>query len=175
MLKANRWLMYLCTERKKSPDHRLKMPFYHTAIFSVLCTVTKLLSPLQHHWMFLSSHQVKWAPEWRGGEYLLPFKGLWESWVLFFFPLSLWVPLCDSLMPRMLLDHYPNPSPQHGMSGLTDSGCSHLKAACLKSLHCRAEGLLHAAGERQQGLHDRGRRYCGLLCPEQTLSLLVSS
>ena len=32
-----------------------------------------------------------------------------------FSPFSPWVPLHDSLMPRLLLDHYPNPSPQRGM------------------------------------------------------------
>lgn len=47
---------------------------------------------------------------------LLPFKGLWESCVLSPFPLS------NSLMPRLLLDHYPNPSPQHGCQASKAAG-----------------------------------------------------
>lgn len=63
----------------------------------------------------------------------------------------------DSLVPRMLLDHYPNPSPQCGMSYLTDSGGSHLKAACFKRLHHRAEGLVWAlhSWERTCCVQDR--------------------
>lgn len=82
---------------------------------------------------------------------LLTFKGLCLS-PCYFFPFSLWVPLCDSLMPRLLLDHYPNPSPQHGVSDLTDSGCSHLKAAGFKKSSRQGRGACAVCCREAMGL-----------------------
>lgn len=133
LIMNNKWSQEEDYRYKKTLAHWLNTALSHYQIFSfMLCVLSAVfISLLQNHWMFLSSHQWNDQKNDVRGEYLLlPFKGLWESWVLFSFPSSLWVPLCDSLMPRLLLDHYPNPSPQHGVSDLTDSGFSHLKAAC---------------------------------------------
>lgn len=117
-----------------------------------------LLSQLQH---------PEYCHQWQAGNHLflppnlllsfrLPFKG---PYVLD----SHFVGSCDSdsLMPRMLLDHYPNPSPRCGMSYLTDSRGSHLKAACFKRLHHRAQGLVWAlhSWERTCCVQDR-RSFC---------------
>lgn len=82
------------------------------------------------------SASVKWTWEWCERKNLvLPFKGLWEFWVLFSFPLS------NSLMPRLLLDHYPNPSPQHGCQASKTAGACIWKQHVFKAFTAGQKGL----------------------------------